>query len=468
MTVKNHANLLEGKVSAIIWRNTQPMLMAILLLLMYELLESGLIALSSTATLTAFGFTVPITAAMTALAVGTSIRCNNIVVKSACLERNSLSDTVSHALLFSALILLIMALLALTFSGELLQLLGNDNWISSERIINASQLTEDQSSYINNRYLTWIFLGTVWQINGILRALNFTLIASNIMVAWVVVKGILALILLLPQSPFYFDSIIAISLVHTISDISFTIISLYILQQKIKLNRPSLTVIKARCRQPKLASILVIFQQLVTPLSLAILTIIAASYNHTYIAAFALIFKLEAIILLIPMVLTTSLPAIIGFNYWSGHHERVQQAYRYMFVIVLSAQFIIALVLNYTVDFWANTLCPHDNITIHLKHFLTWLPWGYIGAGCVIVYQSTLNAKDKVLEASMLGVIHRLILLLPLAWLGIKNSEHSLYPALMLAHLLAGSVVFYLFKRVHIKGVNKVQLTGDIKEQTTV
>jgi len=38
----------------------------------------------------------------------------------------------------------------------------------------------------------------------------------------------------------------------------------------------------------------------------------------------------------------------------------------------------------------------------------------------------------------------------------------------MLAHLLAGSVVFYLFKRVHIKGVNKVQLTGDIKEQTTV
>ncbi|WP_057180432.1 MULTISPECIES: MATE family efflux transporter [Colwellia] len=156
---------------------------------------------------------------------------------------------------------------------------------------------------------------------------------------------------------------------------------------------------------------------MITPLSLAI---IAASYNHTYVAAFALIFKLEAIILLIPMALTTSMPAIIGFNYWTGHHDRVKQAYRYMFATVLIAQLVIALVLNYTVDFWANSLCQHDSVTIHLKHYLTWLPWGYIGAGCVIVYQSTLNAKDKAINASVLAIIHSLLLLIPLCMVGIQ------------------------------------------------
>ncbi|MCJ8296607.1 MAG: MATE family efflux transporter [Colwellia sp.] len=455
MTVKDHTSLLEGKISSTIWRNSQPMFMAILLLLMYELLESGLIALGSTATLTAFGFTVPITAAMTALAVGTSIRCNNKVVKSACLESNNLSHNISLTLLTSGLTLLIFTILALIFSDQLLQVLGNNHWLATEESINAPKLAGEQSTYMNNRYFTWIFLGAVWQINGILRALNFSQLASNIMVAWVVLKGSLALLLLLPQSPLYFDSLVAISLVHAISDISFTLISLYILQQKIKLSWPSLNEFRAQCKQPKLTGILVIGQQLVTPLSLAILTIIAASYNHTYVAAFALIFKLEAIILLIPMALTTSMPAIIGFNYWTGHHNRVKQAYRYMFAIVLIAQFVIAIALNYTVDFWANSLCPHDSVTIHLKHYLTWLPWGYIGAGCVIVYQSTLNVKDKAISASALAIIHRLILMIPLAWFGFNDGEYSLYPALMLAHLLAGVCVLYFFRKVNISNIKK-------------
>ena len=54
-------------------------------------------------------------------------------------------------------------------------------------------------------------------------------------------------------------------------------------------------------------------------------------------------------------------------------------------------------------------------VTVHLKHYLTWLPWGYIGAGCVIVYQATLNAKDKVTNARLLDIIHRLVLIIPLA-----------------------------------------------------
>jgi Na+-driven multidrug efflux pump len=439
------------------------MLMAVLLLLMYELLESALIALSSTATLTAFGFTVPITAAMTALAVGTSIRCNNKVVKTACLEKNDVSDTISQALVFSGLTLAVMALLALAMSDQLLHLLGNDSWLSPELLINNPNLVEEQSSYINYRYLSWFFLGAFWQINGILRALNFTHLASNIMVAWVVVKGSLALLLLLPQSPLYYESLVSLSIIHVISDISFTFISFYILQRKVKLCWPSLLNVAAGFKRPKLASILVVFQQLITPISLGVLTIIAASYNHTYIAAFALIFKLEAIILLIPMALTTSMPAIIGFNYWSGHHERVKQAYRCMFTLVLVSQFIIAVFLSYTVDFWANSLCPHDSVTIHLKHFLNWLPWGYIGAGCVIVYQSTLNAKDRVITATFLGVIHRLVLLIPLAWLGMNDSEYSLYPALMLAHLMAGSIVYYIFRKTNLFSQSKLQLERQIK-----
>ncbi len=445
MTVKDHSTLIEGTISSTIWRNSQPMLMAILLLLMYELLESSLIALGSAANLTAFGFTVPITAAMTAFAVGTSIRCNNIVIKSACIEKKSLANIISNALMLSAISIIAISILAYALSEQILQALGNNNWLTSDEKSISPALISSQLHYIDYRLLSWVFLGAVWQINGILRALNFTKLASNLMMYWVIIKGALALLLLLPSSPFFWDSLIALAIVNISSDIIISLVALYFLNSKIKLRWPSLSKSKLQFTQAKLASVLVIMQQLLTPMSLALLTMIAASYNHTYVAAFALIFKLEAVILLIPMALTTSMPAIIGFNYWSGRHQRVNQAYKLMFTAIIFAQCFIAVALSFSMDFWAKSLCPHDNVAIHLKHFLTWLPWGYIGAGCVIVYQSTLNAKDQVIKATALGILHRFILLISCAYLGFSTDEYFLYPSLMLAHLIAGLVVIYAF-----------------------
>ncbi len=447
MTVKDHRSLIDGKISTVIWRNSQPMLVAILLLLIYELLESSLIALGSTANLTAFGFTVPITAAMTAFAVGTSIRCNNKVIKSACLEKDLLGSRIGSALMLSGIAIAIISIFAFMFSDYLLEALGNSNWLMSNENSITPALINAQSDYINYRLLSWLFLGAVWQINGILRALNFTQVASSLMIYWVIIKSVLALLLLVPNSPFYLDSLIALSIVHLISDMIISLIGLYILNTKVTLKWPSLTELKAQCKQPKMSGFLVILQQLVTPISLALLTLIAANHSPTYVAAFALIFKLEAVILLIPMALTTSMPAIIGFNYWSARIQRVNQAYKIMFTAIISAQCVIAIILGYSLDFWAKSLCPHDNVAIHLKHFLTWVPWGYIGAGCVIVYQSTLNAKDQVVKATALGILHRFILLIPFAYIGLSSDEYYLYPSLMLAHLAAGILLIYVFDK---------------------
>ena len=463
MSAIENSKLLEGSLSATIWRNSQPMFIAIVMLLMYELLESGLIALQSAETLIAFGFTVPITAAMTALAVGTSIRCNNKVVKSSCSRDSCTAKTTSVAVLGSVLILLAFSVVALLFSQSILSLLGNNSWLSNEASSDFPLLAQQQANYINSRYISWVFLGLIWQINAVFRALNATKLASNIMVYWLTFKSSLALALLLPESIFYVEGLFTIALVHLASDGLFALISLYFLHKKIDLKWPSPNELLSNFKQTKLAGILVISQQLVTPLSMAVLTMIAASFDHTYVAAFALIFKVEAMLLIIPMVLTTSMPAIIGINYWSGKHERVQQAYRYMFGIIIISQLIVALLLSFSLDFWASTLCPHDSVAIHLKHYLTWVPWGYIAGACAIVYQSTLNAKDKVISASLLAITHRLLLLMPLAWIGLNIGKYALYPAIMVSHLLIAALVWILVKNINIAR-NKRVISKDVVE----
>jgi len=186
-------------------------------------------------------------------------------------------------------------------------------------------------------------------------------------------------------------------------------------------------------------------------LSMAILTMIAANMGYSYVAAFALLFRLEAIFLLIPMVLTTSLPAIIGTNFWSGHIERVKQAYLLVFGLVMIAQVSIAGLLLLNSDFIASFICPQDEVVLHLKAYLFWVPWGYMGAGCAIVYQSCLNAEGKSVQASLVGIMHRLLFLLSFTLIGTWiATEQSFYQGIMLGHLAGGLFVFYLFYKKHL------------------
>ncbi len=89
----------QEKISKVIWQSTLPMFGAILALLAYDLLESSLLALNGEQALTALGFTLPITTAITAIAIGMSIITNNKVVKYACLHGDELAKSIVISLL---------------------------------------------------------------------------------------------------------------------------------------------------------------------------------------------------------------------------------------------------------------------------------------------------------------------------------------------------------------------------------
>ena len=97
-------------------------------------------------------------------------------------------------------------------------------------------------------------------------------------------------------------------------------------------------------------------------------------------------------------------------------------------------------------------ICPESDIAQLLSIYLTWVPFGYIGAGLAIVYQSCLNAEGKPLQAFFLGVIHRLILLIPFAVAGAYFlTDASLFQALMLGHFSSAIYVIYLVRKRSFK-----------------
>ncbi|OUS30720.1 hypothetical protein A9Q98_04230 [Thalassotalea sp. 42_200_T64] len=430
----------KNKLSYLIWKTSLPMVGAILALLLYDLFESSLLALSGSDTLTAIGFTLPLTTAMTAIAIGVSIRSNCKVVKSACLDKSSLANTITTTILMSVFIVSIFALCAYAANQQLLSLLGNDHWAEINVTREKTTLLNQQQEYMAARYIGWIFLALVWQVNAILRALGRAVLASSLMFSWLTVKSILA-VLLTPSNNLFFNALSGLAYVHVISDFIFALISLLILIKKSRLSFPALSVIKLQISSPRKDAVIVILQQLITPFSMALMTIIAANIDYSYVAAFAFILRMEPLFLLVPMVLTTSMPAIIESNFWSGNKHRVKQGYLMAFSAIILSQLIIAALLFFYSPYLSITLCSQDTVASYIARYFIWVSWGYLSIGCIMVYQSCLNAKGKALQALILGVFHRVVLLLPLAYIGsIYALKYGYYQGMLFGHVIDASI----------------------------
>ena len=445
MTAINSRSYTDQPPAKLLWFNSIPMVGAILALFAYDLLESSLMAFQSVVGLAAFGFTLPITAAMTAMAIGLSIRSNNKVVHCNCTSPGNLSRETSNTLFLAFIITLFASAIFYIFNKELLLFTGNANWLIEGH---GSEAVNTQSAYLSLRYMGWIFMVLMWQANAILRALGWMHTASLLMFAWMCCKSLLVIIYLVPQSPLYTNGFISLGYVHLTTDLLFAAISLLVLHKKVHLRQPRLKTILRSGFGRRFDGCLVVAQQFITPVSMAALTAIAASIDTSYVAALALLFRLEVLFLLLPMVLTTSMPAIVGANFWLGHKERVKQFYRFAFSTILFFQFIVALFVFTQGHFLSSFICPHDVIASHLRTYLHWVPWGYGAAGIAIVFQSCLNAKNQTIQATFIGIAHRLIAVLPLTILGaVFFGEFGFYQGMMIGHLLAIIPVIYLLRR---------------------
>jgi len=445
MSSCNSHSFTNAPVGMLLWRNSAPMLSAILALFAYDLLESSLLAFQNESTLTAFGFTLPITAAMTALAIGLSIHANNKTVHCNCVEKEKLAQTIVTTLITNTIVVAVFSLLFMLGNEQLLFVTGNANWTLATT---HQQSIQEQSSYMYLRYLGWVFMALFWQTNAVLRALGWMKIASYLMLGWAITKALLATLILTPQSPLFTEGFSNLAMVHLFSDVLFAAISLLYLFTKIPLVCPHLENFSLKCSTIRIESLLIVLQQFITPISMAALTAIAASLSTDYVAALALLFRLEAIFLIVPMALTTSMPALVGANYWLNKKSRVRSFYQVAFSAVFLIQIAIAILLMTQSHYLSSFVCPHEAIAQHLDNYLKWVPWGYAAAGIAIVFQSCLNAKKKTLQATFLALCHRILFILPLATIGaVSFGDDGFYQGLLLGHLGAVIPVLFLLNR---------------------
>lgn len=230
------------------------------------------------------------------------------------------------------------------------------------------------------------------------------------------------------------------ALIHLVCDALFAAIGLILLCKKLDINH--LTKVKIEpiktFRRLSVVGVPATLQQILTPLSITLLTIMVVSYGQIYVALLGIVFRLEMLLLLVPMVLTTALPSIIGVNWWSGQYQRVSIFMHQAKLAVIAAQLIIAGLLFVYAAPVATWFSSDSTIAQNIVTYLKLVPIGFIAAGITIISQSSLNASGHYGKASLISVFHRIIFKLSCCFIGLKlNGIEGLFIGIVSAHILS-------------------------------
>lgn len=442
--------MLHQPIKRLLITTTLPMVPAILLLMGFDLLESFLIAKSGTTDMAALAFAMPLTTMMTAIAVAVSIATNHIVCHTGTHNLTRLKKEIISTLILSVGTILLLSLVAKLGSEALFIRMGVDYVALPESFHMGPRpdMLPIASGYTDIRLYGWIFILLVWQVNGILRSLGHLKVAGILMSSWLASKSLAILLLLDNQALVLPFSDLKISaFIHFSIDAVFTLVSLLcmirILDLRVsdcrKLPISNTVLRKLRIFLPAAT------QQSFTPVAIGVMTAMVVAYGAGNVALMGIIFRIEAIALLLPMVFTTSVPTIVAVNWWSGHNQRVVTLMRFAFASVLITQLLVALALHIFAAGIADYFFALDPIREDLIFYLKWVPLSFIGAGWAILAVSSFNSVGWTFDSNLLSFSHRLLLTLSCSYIGLLvYDQKGLILGISLAHCLAAFLTLYL------------------------
>lgn len=434
--------LLTANIAPLLKRLTWPVMGGMLTLMSFNLVDTFFISLLGTEQLAAISFTFPVTFTVISLAIGLSIGTSAVIAKAlgSGNEEDAKVDSLS-ALWLSGLLVFFLALFGLFILDPLFILLGAEGEILM---------------YIREYMIIWL-AGSVLLVspmvgNAILRAAGETKIPSLVMASGGLVNAILDPILIFGFGPIPALAMQGAALATVISWLTGFVFIIYWLSVKRGLLTswflPWRLWIKV-CRKILQIGLPAAGANMLTPLAMAILTAIMASYGPEAVAAFGVGARIESIACLVVLALSMTLPPVISQNFGAGQFNRVKQAYALCCRFVLLWQAGIYLVLALLAYPISALFTDNSQVAEYLRWFIWIMPVAYGLQGIIILTNSSFNALHLPAKAVVLSLFRLFVCYVPFAWFGgMLFGVVGVFVGCVLANLITASVANYWYHRV--------------------
>ncbi|QUN05443.1 MATE family efflux transporter [Shewanella yunxiaonensis] len=188
---------------------------------------------------------------------------------------------------------------------------------------------------------------------------------------------------------------------------------------------------------------------LMNPLANAMIMAMLARIDHAAVAAFGAGTRLESVLLIVTMALSSSVVPFVAQNLGASQKLRARAA------VLLSLRFILVFqtLLYLPLALWAEPLARLFTDDARVLEWLTFyirvLPLAYGPLGVVIIVATALNAYHRPMASLTLNLCRLFLLMLPLAAIGAWfYGVKGLLLALPLSNLLMGMVSYLIALRI--------------------
>ncbi|MCV3278225.1 MATE family efflux transporter [Aeromonas hydrophila] len=430
-------SLLTAPMTSVLLRMTGPMILGIVAILAFNLVDTFFIGMLGTQALAAISFTFPVTFVVTSLAMGLGAGLSAVMGHALGQGKHDEAARITTDNLFLAVLLVTLIALAGALTiHPLFRLLG-----ASDELI---ALIYD---YMLIWYLTVPMLVLPMVGNAAIRATGDTKTPSLVMTVAGLVNGVLDPLLIFGIGPFPAWGIRGAAIATSLSWLMAMLVSLYILRHREGLlhwrlsPRPQLL---AHWRALLHVAVPASFTNMLNPLANAVLMTIFAGLGTEVVAAYGAASRVEALLLIVMMALSSVLAPFISQNCGAGNPARAKAALQFCMRFALLFQLAVYALTWLLAPFIAELFSDHPQVVRLIVLYLHLVPIGYGFQGMVMLLASALNGVRASSVSFLFNGLRLFVFLLPGAWLGAKlGGEQGIYLGILVANLAAGTLAWW-------------------------
>ncbi|HMQ10682.1 MAG TPA: MATE family efflux transporter [Oligoflexia bacterium] len=434
-------NLTQGPVAAHIIKLALPMMVGVFSIMVFNLIDTYFIGRLGTDALAAISFTFPVVMLVGSISFGMTMAMTSMISRLMGEQRSQkIKQTVSDCLCFALVIVLFISLFGQLSLDWVFQSLGAKDHLMP--------LIKD---YMQIWYYSIIFLLIPMMGNGAIRGLGDTLFPAIVMLVAAGVNAIFDPILIFGYFGFPAFGIKGAAYATVISRVFTLIAGLLVLHYREKLLvRPFKNIQESlqHIRDLIRLGIPAALNNMIGPISIAIITKMIAQYGPEAIAGFGVASKVESFVTIPLMGIAAGLGPYAGQNFGAHLNDRLKQgiafANKSSTVILLIMGLICVIFAQNVSQLFSNNPEVIRSATIYMQS----VALSYVFLSFLANTNSSLISMGKPKLALWITILRTLILYIPLAFvLSYFFKLSGIYYAAGLANIFAGLAALYYIRK---------------------
>lgn len=430
--MKDRHGLLSAPIGRVLLNMSLPNLIGLLTVLGFNLVDTFFISKLGTDALSAVSFTFPVSLVVSSIAIGIGAGVSTNLGRLIGGGHAPQAKVFLHdALLLTLLVIWSLVLVGISCIDGLFGLMG---------------ATPTTLPLIHEYMLVW-YLGCPMLVimmvgNQGLRATGDTRSPAKIMALASVINLVLDPLLIFGLGPVPAMGIQGAAIASVIAWLVAMLLSAYLLiHKRHMLVLASLSPARLKQNWQKLAHIAqpAALMNLINPVANAVLMAMLARIDYQAVAAFGAGTRLESILLLGVLALSSSLVPFIAQNLGAGQRQRARQALMMSLRFVLIFQTLLYIPVALLAPQLAGLFSSDPTVLKYLTFYILALPLAYGPLGVVILVATSLNAYHRPMASLLLNLCRLFMMMLPLAFLGsVVAGVDGLLLALPITNALMG------------------------------